>query len=915
MFFIPNKIARKLIILLILFSSVITLIITALQLYFEYEDEIAAVNAHFTQVERSYLKSISENIWEEDAERLGLLINGIAEFPGIEFVRVRGSNGKTLASAGQDLASQSIIKNYPLTYYFRGTEQLIGNLEVVANLSSIYHQLFKRFGIILASNAIKTLLISAFLFIVINWLLTSQLDSMTQFAKSMNLSKSMPPLQLIRGIFGGRHDEVDQLADSLNDMQKTLSETFSSLKESEQRFRQLAENINEIFWLSSPDWREVYYLSPAFEKLWGVKSEDVYHSPKLWIDSVHPDDREQLIAEIPENLEDIEGVIDFKAYRIKQKNGHIRWIKARAYPIYDDSGQIIRFAGIAEDITESRQAEEELRKLSRAIESSSSAIFITSKLGIIEYVNPSFSDQTGYDKDEAIGKKADFMRAGNAKDSIYDDLWKAITSGDEWRGELDNQTKDGTHFRARISISAVKDALGETTHFIGVQDDITHEYLLTEQLNYQATHDALTGLYNRIEFERRSGQLFASCRENQIEHALCFMDLDQFKLINDTCGHIAGDELLRQLSYLLQDTVRQSDTLARLGGDEFGVLMEHCSLDQAHRVAESLLKSIQQYQFVWEGRYFHVGVSIGLVAITHETSNLSELLKQADAACYMAKDLGRNRIHEYHSEDSGLAQRQGEMLWVNRISLALEENRFYLYAQPIISLDNSKKKHYELLVRMVEDDGTIIQPGDFLPAAERYDLISEIDNWVMKSVSKLLSTHMDFVDQIDFVSINLSGASLTSGAFLESIFLNLTEAGIASSKICFEVTETVAISNLSAAITFIRLLKDTGFRFALDDFGSGLSSFAYLKNLPVDFLKIDGMFVKDIVDDPIDYAMVKSINEIGQVMGMQTIAEFVENDEIMQKLKLIGVNYAQGYGIGKPLPFDELIKNSQATGT
>ncbi len=911
----PNRIARKLIIVLILFSSVITLIITVLQLYFEYEDEIAAVNAHFVQVERSYLKSISENIWEEDPERLVLLINGIAEFPGIEFVRVRDSDGKTLASVGHSLVRQSIKKNYLLNYTFRGAERLIGDLEVVASLSAIYQQLFKRFGIILASNAIKTLLISTFLFAVINWLLTSQLDSMTRFTKSMDLSKPMPPLQLKRGVFSGRHDEVDQLADALNYMQKTLSDTFSSLKESEQRFRQLAENINEVFWLGSPDWNKVYYLSPAFEKLWGMRCEDIYESPKRWMDSVHADDREQLLADIPGKIEDIEDIIDFKAYRVKQKDGLIRWIKARAYPIRDGSGQIIRIAGIAEDITESKQAEEELRKLSRAIESSSSAIFITNKQGTIEYVNPRFSDQTGYSKEVAIGKAADFLRSSNAKDSIFDDLWQAIASGEDWRGELDNQTRNGMHFRARVSISAVKDALGETTHFIGIQDDVTHEYLLTEQLNYQATHDALTGLYNRIEFERRSEQLFASSRGNEVEHALCFMDLDQFKLINDTCGHIAGDELLRQLSRVLQGAVRQNDTLARLGGDEFGVLMEHCSLDQAHRVAESLLKSIQEYQFVWEGKYFHVGVSIGLVAITHQTTSLSELLKQADAACYMAKDLGRNRIHEYHIEDSGLAQRQGEMLWVNRISQALEENRLCLYAQPIVPLDHSTQEHYELLVRMVEEDGTIIQPGDFLPAAERYDLISKIDEWVMNNAFKLLSTHVEFVDQIDFICINLSGASLTSGAFLDSIFMNLNKAGFTPDKICFEVTETVAISNLSAAITFIRLLKDTGFRFALDDFGSGLSSFGYLKNLPVDFLKIDGMFVKDIVDDPIDYAMVKSINEIGQVMGMQTIAEFVENDEIMQKLRLIGVDFAQGYGVGKPQPLEELIKNSQTTGS
>ncbi len=908
----PNKIARKLILLLIIFSSVITLILTLIQLYFEYETELDQVNSYFELVERSYINSISENVWEEDLDRLNLLIKGIAEFPGFKFVRVRDSNDKILASVGKNIDRQLIKRIYPLNYTFRGVIRSIGDLEVVASLSNIYQQLFKRFGIILISNAIKTLLITIFLFFVIQWLLTSQLNLMTRFTREMNLSSTTPPLQLIRGQFSGHHDELDQLADALNEMQESLTETYSSLKESEGRFRQLAENINTVFWLCAPDLSEIYYLNPAFEKLWGIKCETVYKNPKLWLEAIHPDDKKQVMAELSEKLKVIEDAFVISEHRIIQSHGGVRWVMPKVYAIRDENGQLIRLAGIVEDITERKNSDDELRKLSLAIEASSSAIFITSKSGEIEYINPMFTELTGYSKEETIGNMPDFLLSKEAVVSIYDDLWQVIIAKEEWRGELDVQTRDGQNYRARISISAVKNKQNEITHFIGIQDDISHEHKLTEQLNYQATHDALTGLYNRVEFERRSEKLFADSRETQSQHALCFMDLDQFKVINDTCGHTAGDELLRQLGQLLLATVRQSDTLARLGGDEFAVLMEHCSLQQAYRLAEALLESIHLYQFVWEGQSFRVGVSIGLVALTHETASLSELLKQADSACYMAKDLGRNRIHEYHSDDSGLAQRQGEMLWVNRISHALEENRFQLYAQPIVALGKSTQKHYELLIRMQDEDGSVIPPGSFLPAAERYDLIENVDNWVMQTAFKILSTHADFVEQIDFVSINLSGASLTSGKFLEAIFLNLKQAGINPSKVCFEVTETVAISNLNAAITFIKLLKDIGFRFALDDFGSGLSSFGYLKNLPVDFLKIDGMFVKDMVDDPIDYAMVKSINEIGHVMGMQTIAEFVENDEIKESLMQMGVNFAQGYGVGKPQPFEEMIKNMNA---
>ncbi|MEY8243507.1 MAG: EAL domain-containing protein [Gammaproteobacteria bacterium] len=428
-----------------------------------------------------------------------------------------------------------------------------------------------------------------------------------------------------------------------------------------------------------------------------------------------------------------------------------------------------------------------------------------------------------------------------------------------------------------------------------------------EKLTYHATHDALTGLVNRREFEQRTVRLLESAKLSQETHALCFMDLDQFKVINDNCGHTAGDELLRQVTLELQKVVRKQDTLARLGGDEFGILMDNCTLEQAHRVATLLLETVQKYQFFWQGQSFRVGVSIGMVAITDALCDLSELMKEADAACYMAKDGGRNRIHVYHPDDIEIAQRHGEMQWVSRINHALRENRFCLYAQTIEPLNGGSEKHYELLLRMIDEKGDTILPGAFLPAAERYNLISEIDYWVIQQAIELLAENPEFLRKINFISINLSGQSLANHTILNFIISQLDASGINGEKICFEVTETAAISNLNMAIKFISTLKDKGCQFALDDFGSGLSSFAYLKNLPVDYLKIDGMFVKGIVDDPIDRAMVKSINEIGQIMGMKTIAEFVENNEIRDMLRESEVDYAQGYGVAKPKPFYDIL--------
>lgn len=429
-----------------------------------------------------------------------------------------------------------------------------------------------------------------------------------------------------------------------------------------------------------------------------------------------------------------------------------------------------------------------------------------------------------------------------------------------------------------------------------------------DKLNFHANHDALTGLVNRREFERRVQRILEFIKDDD-EYAICFLDLDQFKVVNDTCGHVAGDELLRQLTSELEKVVRKRDTLARLGGDEFGVLMEHCSLNDANRVATSILSAIQNYQFIWEEHSFKVGVSIGLVPVTQSTPDFNQILKDADAACYMAKELGRNRIHVFSADDENLAKRSGEVKWVSQINNALDNDLFSLYAQAIVPLENSSGIHYELLIRLVDGNDGFYPPGAFLPAAERYNLIKQLDRWVIHNAFTQLVENPTFLKDISFCSINLSGQTISSEETLDFIISQLKETNIDGHKICFEITETAAISNLSIAMEFISKLKEMGCQFALDDFGSGLSSFAYLKNLPVDYLKIDGMFVKDIADDPIDHAMVKSINEIGQVMGMETIAEFVENDIIKGMLKEIGVNYAQGYGISKPEPFDEILKN------
>jgi len=425
------------------------------------------------------------------------------------------------------------------------------------------------------------------------------------------------------------------------------------------------------------------------------------------------------------------------------------------------------------------------------------------------------------------------------------------------------------------------------------------------ELGWQATHDSLTQLINRHEFEQRTNQLLNHAKTDFSEHALLYLDLDQFKIVNDTCGHLAGDELLMQLSAELQRHIRDSDTLARLGGDEFGVLLESCPEDEARAQADRLRKSIKEYRFHWRDKVFELGVSIGMVMICDHSGNATELLSAADIACYMAKDGGRNRVHVYQLNDAALTRRHSEMHWVARITKALEQDRFILHKQKMVSLAGPAVTHYEVLVRMIDEENNIIPPSAFIPAAERFNLMPAIDRWVIEQTFAYLSRCYKKKGPRLRLSINLSGASISEENFLEYIQQQLKHYQILPEDICFEITETAAIHRLSQATKLIHQLNNAGCQFALDDFGSGLSSFAYLKNMPVDYLKIDGNFVRDIVEDPIDYAMVSAIHEVGKSMGIKTIAEFVENAKIINLLRKIGIDYAQGYGVGFPCLLDD----------
>jgi len=438
--------------------------------------------------------------------------------------------------------------------------------------------------------------------------------------------------------------------------------------------------------------------------------------------------------------------------------------------------------------------------------------------------------------------------------------------------------------------------------------DITEARELSNQLSYQATYDDLTGLVNRREFEDRLQEVIELTHKRQSDNVLCYLDLDQFKVINDTCGHMAGDELLRQLAQEIHKCVRRDDTLARLGGDEFAILLENCTLGNAVKVANNVRHKVQDFRFVWQDNVFTVGVSIGITQITREADSISEVMRRADAACYAAKEAGRNRVHVFRFDDQELALRHVEMRWVSRINTALDQDRFELWQQEIAEINRpdspysqTAEDHFEVLLRMRDENNELIMPGEFLPAAERYALASKIDRWVIMSIFKWLTQTPGVKNRLGMCSVNLSGQTMSDENFQEEVIAILEDSRVPADKICFEITETSAIANLSSATRFMTRLKEYGCTFALDDFGSGLSSFAYLKTLPVDFVKIDGLFVKDILTDPVDRAMVKAIIDMAHAMGKKAIAEFVENDAILNELIDLDVDYVQGYGVSRPV--------------
>jgi diguanylate cyclase (GGDEF)-like protein/PAS domain S-box-containing protein len=680
----------------------------------------------------------------------------------------------------------------------------------------------------------------------------------------------------------------------------------AALRASEARYRGLFENVVEGVYRVSTDGK-LESANPALVAMLGFDSlAELLALPSTRSLYVNPADREHAIGTLHRD-----GRIRNAEFQLRRRDGTVITVVENARVVRDPEGALAGYEGTLADITERKLAEMQLsaekEKAQVTLQSIGDAVITTDADGRIEYLNPVAESLTGWGTHEAVGRPATdvFQTHGESTHQpIESSILRCLREGRTV--ELNEPSllvnRRGQEISIQDSAAPIRDRTGQLIGAVMVFHDVSQERRLQRALAYQAKHDQLTGLINRREFESRLNEALQLARaESTLNHVLMYLDLDQFKVVNDTCGHEAGDRLLKQVTSLVQTRIRTTDMLARLGGDEFGVLLADCTLETASRIADNLRQAIRDFRFVWGDRVMNVGVSIGLAEINSSSESLAAVMSAADVACYSAKDSGRNRVQT--SKQGRAPERLREMQWVSRINRACEDDRLELLCQPIVPIRSNveKLRHFELLLRMRDEHGQLVQPAEFIPAAERFNLMPAIDRWVVRQTcTRLAHRRGDSSREPYVLAVNISATTLNDEQFLDFVVAELTRADLELGALCFEFTEAAAMNSLATATRFIRELRDRGCRFSLDDFGSGLSSFMFLKNLPVDFLKIDGQFMYNVAHDHIDRSMVEAIAQIGESMSIRTVAERVDSAAVLARLAEIGIQYAQGHYVGAP---------------
>ena len=684
-----------------------------------------------------------------------------------------------------------------------------------------------------------------------------------------------------------------------------------ALRTSEARFRGLYETVLEGVYQLSAEGR-VMAVNPAFVGLLGYDSaEEIYALPGArslyWDAAAH--------AEFVRELERT-GSLHAIETLLRRRDGSQLVVLASARVVRDDQQRVIAYEGTIADITERKRVEQaifaEKERAQVTLQSIGDGVITTDRDGRIEYLNPVAEQLSGWPAAEAHGARImdvlrlrDEMTHAEIENPLLRCLRedRVVSFGES--SVLINRL--GQEIAIQDSAAPIRDRAGRTVGAVVVFRDVTKERRLKHALSFQASHDALTGLINRREFDARLQAALDSARAGTGDHALLYVDLDKFKVVNDTCGHTAGDRLLRDVTALLQRQVRSADVIARLGGDEFGILAQHCTLEQATRIAEQIRLAVRDYRFFWEQNSASIGASIGVAAITRDTDSVASVLSAADIACYAAKDAGRNRVQVH--DPGAVSGRHREMYWVSRLTRAVDAGRLELHGQPIVAIGGKAApapQFLELLVRLRDEDGALVLPGEFIPAAERYNMVGAIDRWVVEQAVARLRAQQSAGGELPLLAVNVSGISLADGDFLDFVLPLVSDPAIGQ-RLCFDIAESTLLTSTQQVVNFMREMRQRGCRIALDDFGTGLSAFHYLKKYPVDFLKIDGQLLGDPATDPVDRSMVEAIGKVAATLGIATIAERVESAAALEHLRSLGVDFAQGFHLARPEALEPVV--------
>ncbi len=699
--------------------------------------------------------------------------------------------------------------------------------------------------------------------------------------------------------------EAPELTVTLNRLFDALQERDQKIGDRESLFRDFAATIPEVVLVHD---QRIYLANDAAANLVGLPGAQL--AGRSVTDLIKPAYR-AIFRKGTQSLLDNEMSVEERELQMINGEEQGLWVEARSRVIeYEGRNSVLT---IARDITHRRSLEASLGRGKQfaqfTLESIAEGVITTDTGGRIDYMNRAAESLTGHGRDEMAGRNfSEALKLVDEADrrALEDPVERCLATRTRVnmgrRAVLLGRTSEHEH-SVELTASPIRRDTGGIGGVVVLVHDVSEIRGLTKQMSYQASHDALTGLINRREFERRLQQCLVHAREKESMHVLCYLDLDRFKAVNDSCGHQAGDRLLQEISAILKDKVRDSDFCARIGGDEFALLLVGCPLNKARQIAESVVHAVADYRFVWHNRIFTLGVSIGLVEMGQSSGTSEETLAAADSACYVAKQRGRGRVEIYTAREENLARERGEIVWLKRIQNALTNDGFELMTQPILSVANDGHgPAVEVLLRLADTKGGHTEPADFMVSAERYQLMPEIDRWVVRTTLAALGNNQLRLPEGRSVSINISGQTLGDESFLEFVVDCLDSSAVSPGSICFEVTESALIANLANGQRFIEVLHGMGAEFALDDFGSGLGAFSKLKHLPVDYLKIDGSFTRGLAVDAVNQEMVSAMIKLAETMNFRTVAEEVEEQSDFDALRAMGIDFVQGYFVERPSP-------------